>query len=422
MMGYNEKRLLFLTKYFSRFIVRKIETFHAKGEFILKSIKRFFSQSDWLLLFLCVACSTMSVTVLISYGMYETGSWRDAVVQGGASLMGIVAALILSRINYRLLANVWPVHVVFTWGLVLLTLLKNKSIGPITFGYAPSGTENYSWIRFGPLSLQPTELAKISFILTFAMHLDNVREKVNQPVVLGKLLLHLLIPAAIIHIQGDDGTMLIFLAIGSTMLFSAGISLKYVFSAITAAVCGVAFMLVTGKGLSGYQVQRVMALYHSSMATTNPQLYEQTMYQQDAGRISIGSGQIFGRGLFQPEHNWVPEGRNDFIFSYMAEGIGFVGCIIVLIVLFSIAFKTLGTALRSKEPLGAYICAGVFASLIFQIIVNLGMNLRLLPVIGVTLPFFSSGGSSALMMYLCMGLVLSVYSHNPKADDMFEQR
>ncbi len=364
----------------------------------------------------------MSVTVLVAYGMYETGSWRDAVVQGGASLLGIVGALLLSRVDYRMLANVWPFHVVFTWGLVLLTLLKNKSIGPVTFGYAPTGTENYSWIRVGPLSLQPTELAKISFILTFAMHLDNVREKVNQPATLLKLLLHLLIPAAIIHIQGDDGTMLIFLSIGATMLFCAGISLKYVFGAITLGVCGVAAMLVTGKGLSGYQIQRVMALYDPKMMEVNPELYKRTMYQQDAGRISIGSGRILGRGLFQPDHNWVPEGRNDFIFSYMAEGIGFVGCVIVLVVLFSIAFKTLNTALRSKDPLGAYICAGVFASLIFQIIVNLGMNLRLLPVIGVTLPFFSSGGSSALMMYLCMGLVLSVYFHNPKVADMFEQR
>lgn len=393
-----------------------------KGENTLKQLKKYLGQGDWLLLFLCMACSAMSVTVLVAYGMYETGSWRDAVVQGAASLMGIVGALVLSRIDYRLLANIWPVHVVVTWGLVLLTLLKNKTIGPITFGYAPSGTENYSWIRVGGLSLQPTELAKISFILTFAMHLDNVRERVNHPLVLGKLLLHLLIPAALIHVQGDDGTMLIFLAIGATMLFCAGLSLRYVFGAVTAGVCGVAVMLVTGKGLSGYQIQRVMALYDPNMATTNPELYKQTMYQQDAGRISIGSGQIFGRGLFQPDHNWVPEGRNDFIFSYMAEGIGFVGCVIVLVVLFSIAFKTLGTALRSKDPLGAYICAGVFASLIFQIIVNLGMNLRLLPVIGVTLPFFSSGGSSALMMYLCMGLVLSVYAHNPKADDMFEER
>ena len=342
----------------------------------MKTIKRYFTQSDWLLLFLCMSCSAMSVTVLISYGLYQQGGWRDAIVQGAASLLGIVGALILSRIDYRLLANVWPVHVVLTWGLVLLTLVKNKTIGPITLGYAPSGTENYSWIRVGPLSLQPTELAKISFILS----------------------------------------------IGAVMLFSAGISLRYVFGAITLAVCGVAAMLVTGKGLSSYQIQRVMALYDSSLATTNPQLYNEVMYQQDAGRVSIGSGQIFGRGLFQPDHNYVPEARNDFLFSYMAEGIGFVGCVIVLIVLFSIAFKTLATALRSREPLGTHICAGVFASLLFQIIVNLGMNLRLLPVIGVTLPFFSSGGSSALMMYLCMGLVLSVYAHNPKVEDMFEQR
>ena len=402
---------------------------------VFKVIRQYFKATDRAYIATCVFCSVLSVITLISLGQVAggfardafdgsitgLGSYRNAFVQGVASLLGLVCAIVLSCIDYRSLARIWPVHVVGTWTLVLLTL-THLSIGPLTLGWHPEGTDNYSWIRLGPLSLQPTELAKISFILTFAMHLDNVREKVNQPAVLAKLLLHILVPAALIHIQGDDGTVLIFLSIGAVMLFSAGISLRYVFGAITLAVCGVAAMLVTGKGLSSYQIQRVMALYDSSLATTNPQLYNEVMYQQDAGRVSIGSGQIFGRGLFQPDHNYVPEARNDFLFSYMAEGIGFVGCVIVLIVLFSIAFKTLATALRSREPLGTHICAGVFASLLFQIIVNLGMNLRLLPVIGVTLPFFSSGGSSALMMYLCMGLVLSVYAHNPKVEDMFEQR
>ncbi len=390
---------------------------------MLKPLQRYLKQTDWIYLFMCIACSAMSVTVLLSYSIYERGgNLRDVYVQGGASLLGLVCALLLSRVDYRMLANVWPLHVIFTWGLVLSTLLKNKTIGPITFGWAPNGTENYSWIRLGGLSIQPTELAKLSFILTFAMHLDNVRERINHPLELCKLLLHLLVPAVIIHIQGDDGTVLIFLAIGATMLFSAGLSLKYVFGALTAAACGVAAMLVSGKGLSGYQIQRVLALFDPTMPERDPALYNEIMYQQDAGRVSIGSGQIFGRGLVQPDHNYVPEARNDFIFSYMAECIGFVGCVIMLSILFGVAFKTLGTAMRSKDPLGSYICAGVFGSMIFQIIVNLGMNLRLLPVIGVTLPFFSSGGSSALMMYLCVGLVLSVYIHNPRSDGMFDER
>lgn len=385
--------------------------------------KRFFKQNDWVLLGLCLTCSLISMAALLSYGVYVRGeNMRDLTVQGVASLMGVFFALILAHIDYHTLVDLWPLHVLGAWGLVLSTLLKNKTVGPITFGYAPSGTENYSWIKLGEsLSIQPTELAKISFILTFAMHLDNARERINQPWQLCKLLAHLLVPALIIHIQGDDGTMLVFLAIGAVMLFSAGLSLRYVMGAVTLAVCGVAAMLVTGKGLSGYQVQRVLCLYVSSMAETDPELYQRTMYQQDAGRVSIGAGQIFGRGLFQPEHNWVPEGRNDFLFSYLAEAVGFVGCIVVLVVLFSIAFKTLSTAMRSKDHLGAFICIGVFATLLFQIVINLGMNLRLLPVIGVTLPFFSSGGTSALMMYLCIGLVLSVYAHNPKSDGMFDK-
>ena len=100
------------------------------------------------------------------------------------------------------------------------------------------------------------------------------------------------------------------------------------------------------------------------------------------------------------------------MFSYLAECIGFVGCVIVLGALFFIAIRTLTTGLRSEDHIGTYICTGVFAAIAWQIIINLGMNLSLLPVIGVTLPFFSAGGTSALMMYLCVGLVMSVYMHN----------
>ena len=105
----------------------------------------------------------------------------------------------------------WPVHVAVTWGMVLPTLfIRNVTVGPLTIGYNAGDTDNYSWYKLGGFTLQPTELAKISFILTFAMHLNNVRGKINEPKELGKLLLHMLVPILIIHIQGDDGTAIIY--------------------------------------------------------------------------------------------------------------------------------------------------------------------------------------------------------------------
>ena len=110
------------------------------------------------------------------------GDYRRAAVQAGAALIGLVIAVLLSNIDYRSLVKVWPVHVALTWGMVLPTLvLRNVSIGPLTIGYNAGDTDNYSWYKLGGFTLQPTELAKISFILTFAMHLNNVRTRLNEP-------------------------------------------------------------------------------------------------------------------------------------------------------------------------------------------------------------------------------------------------
>ncbi len=389
---------------------------------MFKVIKQYLKATDWLYLSACLFCSVLSVLTLVSLGMnaggFEVnafdgsieglGAYRNAVVQGAASLFGIICAVGLSCIDYRSLVRIWPIHVCFSWLLVLLTL-THASIGPLVLGWNPPGTDNYSWIRLGPLSLQPTELAKISFILTFAMHLDNVREKINEPRELAKLLAHILAVAAIVHVQGDDGTAIVFCCIGCMMLFVAGLSWKYIFSAAAVGITGFSLMIgfFPEKFLKGYQFERIMALLH-------PDQYPDISRQQQGGKVAIGSGQIFGRGLFGEDHYNVINAQDDFMFSYLAECVGFVGSVIILGVLLFIAVRTLVTGLRSEDYVGVYICSGVFAAIAWQIIINLGMNLSLLPVIGITLPFFSAGGTSALMMYLSVGLVTSVYMHNKK--------
>ena len=181
-------------------------------------------------LLLCLFSSAMAVLALSSWAAKQgsgfavdeltgqitgIGDYRRAVVQAGAAAIGILVAILLSNIDYRSLVNVWPVHVVLTWGLVLPTLvIRNVTIGPLTIGYNAGDTDNYSWYKLGGFTFQPTELAKISFILTFAMHLNNVRSRLNEPKELGKLLLHLFVPIGIIHIQGDDGTAIIYGIIG----------------------------------------------------------------------------------------------------------------------------------------------------------------------------------------------------------------
>ena len=131
--------------------------------------------------------------------------------------------------------------------------------------------------------------------------------------------------------------------------------------------------------------------------------------------LAIGSGGIFGNGLFSGRYYSVPNAHNDFILSWLGNAIGFVGLCIVLGALLALVIKTFATGARSEDLLGSYICTGIGGALMAQIAVNVGMNLRVLPVIGVTLPFYSAGGSSVLMLYICVGLVLSVYMHNTKS-------
>ena len=347
-------------------------------------------------LLLCLFSSAMAVLALSSWAAKQgsgfavdeltgqltgIGDYRRAVVQAGAAAIGILVAILLSNIDYRSLVNVWPVHVVLTWGLVLPTLIiRNVTIGPLTIGYNAGDTDNYSWYKLGGFTLQPTELAKISFILTFAMHLNNVRTRLNEPKELGKLLLHLAVPILIIHVQGDDGTAIIYAIIGCCMMFAAGLSWKYILGAVSAAAVAMAtaFAFFSDKIGKGYQWYRILAVIDPDNKTgwaPSETIWKNIIYQQQRGEIALGSGGIFGNGLFGGSYYSVPNAHNDFILSWIGNAAGFVGCCVVLGVLFALVIKTFLTGARSEDLLGTFICAGIGGALLAQIAVNVGMNL-----------------------------------------------
>ena len=167
----------------------------------------------------------------------------------------------------------------------------------------------------------------------------------------------------------------------------------------------VAFAFFSDKIGKGYQWYRILAVIDPNNETgwaPSETVWKNIIYQQQRGEIAIGSGGIFGNGFFEGRYYSVPNAHNDFILC------------VVLGVLLAIIIKTFATGAGSEDMLGSFICAGIGGALMAQIFVNVGMNLRVLPVIGVTLPFYSAGGSSVLMLYICVGLVLSVYMHNTK--------
>ncbi len=351
----------------------------------------YYKTTDRLLIALCVTASALSVTLLA--GLYNTGyaTDRQLWMQVAASSLGLLASVVISKFDYRFLADLWRLYLPLCYGLIVVTFFVGTGRGA-----------NRAWLEIFGFSLQPAELLKVAFILSFSLHLSKVQEDINQLPVLALLGLHGVTPILLIHfLQGDDGTALMFGLILASMLFAAGLSWKYIAAVAGGAV--VAAPLLWFFVLSEYQQKRILITFNPEL---DPLVYG---YQQLNGVLAIGSGQLFGKGIFTGQHIRVPEIRNDFIFAFLGESTGFMGCLAVVALLMLLCFKLLFNSLRAVDPLGRYICVGVFAMVAFQAIFNIGMCLSVLPVIGITLPFLSSGGTSVLALYAGVGLVLSIY-------------
>ena len=351
-------------------------------------------------LLLVVSAFGMLAVAGVSHSFSSSNSL--IMVQGLAFVLGFIAIIVVSNIDYRFIARMWKLYVPVVLFLVLLTFFIGGQRG---------SADDRAWLLLpGGMSLQPSELLKIAFILTFSFHLDRVQGHINRPFTTLLLCLHGVFPVLLIHFQGDDGTALVFFFLFLMMLFCAGISWKYILASIVAA--GIAAPLIWLYAMNEDQKQRILLLFNPGMDPLGVEL------QQNAAKISIGSGQVWGTGLFTGEHRYVPEIQNDFIFSFIGEALGFVGCIAVLLLLTLLCIKILLVARVARDYMGKSLCVGVFAMIATQTILNVGMNLSLLPVIGVTLPFFSTGGTSVVTLMAGIGLVFSVYMHNTVS--MFE--
>ncbi|MBQ4547046.1 MAG: FtsW/RodA/SpoVE family cell cycle protein [Oscillospiraceae bacterium] len=365
-------------------------------------IKKYFTAVDKWLLFFCLSIS--AVGILCQYSLVESKqaatlqiTERVALVQIIASLLGISAAIVISNIDYHFMTKLWKLYMPLSVFFVILTFFIGMQVDETI--------DDRAWLRlpFG-LTFQPSELLKICFIMSFAYHLSKVYGQVNKPANLVLLGIHGAFPVILIHFQGDDGTALIFGFIFLTMLFAAGLSWKYIVAAVP--LVAAAIPIVWQYFLTQDQRTRFLAVYFTEYA--DPLGAD---YQQRLSRISIGLGQLQGEGLFQADYWYVPKMHNDFVFSFICQALGFVGALSVLSLLFGICFRCIIDAKNALDPLGAYICYGVFAMFFFQCIINIGMCISILPVIGITLPLLSAGGTSIAITYLGIGLVLSVHVH-----------
>ncbi|MDE6519487.1 MAG: FtsW/RodA/SpoVE family cell cycle protein [Ruminococcus sp.] len=351
---------------------------------------------------LCAVIGTLLIFSIASSGVSKVSEdkgignsyWHT---QLASMIIGFILSVLVSRIDYRKLAKLWWIFAPVSLAVVSLTFTS--------LGITRDGADDRAWILVFGVSVQPSEIMKIAFIMTFSYHLSKVEEDMNKPLNMLFLLIHGGIPIGIVALQGDYGTAIVFAAMFGFMIVSADISWKYLVAAPFVIAGAVAVMWF--NFLDNFHKERILILFKPG---TDPENIE---YQQDLGIAAIQSGGVFGKGLFagQNEYIYVPELHNDFIFAHAGQVFGFVGLIGILIVLAYICLKIFADSRITRDRLGRFICMGAFGMFFIHCVMNIGMVLKVAPVIGVPLPFISGGGTAMVSMYVIIGLVMSTYSH-----------
>lgn len=366
------------------------------------TVKLFFRETDMWLLLSSVAVSVFGLLMVYSatrHDLLEDQLFtREFLIMLIAVVLGIGLCLLISYFNYEVFTRFWLI--IGAVCIVALLLL-------FPFGTGPEARPDvHTWLDFGAFSIQPSEFVKIGFIITFGVHLQRLRDKINKPLSILQLGIHAVIPTFLVMETGDMGSALVFLVIVAAMLFAGGVHWGYFLGGI--ALVAAATPLVWTYVFSSIQKDRFLALLY-------PDLYPAIIYQQKYGITAIGAGGFTGQGYLKGAYTQagaVPEAQNDMIFTVVGEELGFLGCIAALGLLCFISIRILMIGRKSRDRATNLICSGMAAMIMGQTVINVGMCLMLLPVIGITLPFFSAGGSSNLGVYIGIGLVLSIYRHN----------
>ncbi|MGN0180274.1 MAG: rod shape-determining protein RodA [Monoglobaceae bacterium] len=355
-------------------------------------LRGFVKNMDFILAALTLAAALFGIIMISSAGGENGGKY--VAVQTGALFIGIIIVCIMMFLDYEYLSRI-SLYLTAA-ALLLLVLVLIPGIGKVRNGAR-------SWFAIGSFGFQPAEIAKIVFIIVYSkMIVDNERG-MNKIKTVAKLVGCAILPVVLILVQPDFGTAAVFIFMAVTMLFAAGIGRKFIVGGIgaVAALCPLMWFFV----LQDYQKGRILSVFNPESDPTG------SGYQVLQSKLAIGSGRIFGAGLYHGPsqlNNSLPERHTDFIFSVICEELGIIGAVLVIILMCAIIIRCILIGMNARNSLGRYMCVGVAAMLIFQTFENIGMCVGLLPITGITLPFFSYGGSSLLTTMMAIGLVMSV--------------
>ncbi|WP_306483872.1 rod shape-determining protein RodA [Anaerococcus sp.] len=361
--------------------------------------KKDLKELDLMLLFATIALSVIGLVVLYSaYG----GNIKPITTQLFATILGFIIILVLCTIDLDFIKRSYVGVYAVMIGLLLLTLV---------FGRGLDEWGAKSWVYIGSFSFQPSEIAKVGIIFSLAAFLDKHKFDINNKLTLLKVIAMAGLPIGLILLQPDFGTAMVYVFFVSAMIFIGGISWKWIgIFAGLAAIVG--FFVLTN--LSGYRLDRIENFLDPSRDTSG------SNWQQQQGLIAIGSGMLTGRGYLkgsQSQYGYIPEKETDFIFSVLAEELGFLGAIIVIALFAIIIMRLVIIAKTSRNTFITIMLTGIAGLLFIHIFENIAMTIGLMPVTGIPLPFFSYGGTFQLISLINIGLALSASMQKKQYDD-----
>lgn len=339
-----------------------------------------------------------------NYNLTQGAPLKIFLKQFLAASLGIIGGFLLLFFDYRISDRLSQFLYGFNIFLLILVLTP--------LGVTRNGAQ--SWL-FGGL-FQPSEFAKIIMIVTLGKYLAE-KESLNSFYNFITPFIHLAIPLALILLQPDLGTGLVFIFIFLTMLYVAGAPGWKLLTLIAIGIIGILIMFVSHRYLNtplpikSYQIARLTSFINPDRDPQN------TGWNVRQAVIAVGSGQFFGRGLFkgtQGRLGYLPENHTDFIFAVLCEELGFVGGFIVLFLYFTLIWRGIRIAFQAKDRAGSIIATGIVAMFLFHIMENAGMNMGIMPITGIPLPFISYGGSSMVVNLIAVSLLLNIWARHQK--------
>jgi rod shape determining protein RodA len=367
------------------------------GERLLVGPRPLLAMDPWLMVAAVglVAFSAMTLKGAAGSSFYEH--------QAAFAALGVVVVLIVARIDYSRMRE---------YRFVLFGLLIAANV--LVYGMAPRINGARRWIPLPFLEFQPSEFGKLLLIVSLAAFAVSRGRMLSERRNTARIMLLALLAAMLVIPQPDIGTGLVYVFIGLSILYFGGTSWKHLTALALLFALAIALVLAVAPALGvhvlkPYQEQRLTSFLHQ---TNNCPINDPTCYQLNQSKIAIGSGQKTGLGVAgatQARFNFLPEGQNDFIFAVIGETYGFAGAALVLSLYALLIWRTLRILTLSKNLFGTLIAGGILAMLMFQVFVNVGMTIGIMPVTGVPLPLMSYGGSSVLVTFLAVGLLQSIH-------------